>query len=93
MTYVGNLTGIAIFKGKHGVVKKRYLAIQVGADLYLHPKTYKRMIRCKSKSKKFMRILSRIKVKMSLPALEFGYQPVHFSLFGTGGQYFARYQF
>lgn len=54
-------------------IKKRFRAIQLGRDLYLHPKTYKRLIRLSRRCKDLRPVLAKIKVRYSLPPLTMGF--------------------
>lgn len=77
MSYTGSFSGLAMFKDTRGICKKRYVVIKIGNDIYVHPKTYKRLCRYESSREKFTRIIKKLKIKCALPKLDLNFlQPL-----------------
>jgi hypothetical protein len=67
---VNQLTGINLFPAaKHHPIKKRYHAIQIGRDFYIHRKTYKKLVKLSRRGRDLTPLIKKLRTKYSLPAL------------------------
>lgn len=64
-------TGIEIYPASRAMpIRKRWRAIQVGRDYYLHKKTYRRLVRQSRRGADLRSLLERIKTTHRIPSFD-----------------------